>query len=437
MGTKDATSGRAVWHPGDWSGPLTLQPDQELSGESPTSATNDIVAVSSEGVKVITVDYSNLHSILKNGSSLYRKYLERKVLQDRAKRDTASEQHSNATEKMLDDAIKDLNVLELLNCNSALRKLSAVQKRHLESLAEGPISFQPGDRIWRAGCPVDKAFVIVSGSASFVPRRRNAGSAVMRDSDGVNVNGGIGEKMMKDANTAIKELGRSGHEHESDAVSYSSGEHEEGKLAGMSFDKVFNRQEASDQNNMEFEELRRGLVKRAHHVNSEASVASNEMSMADSHGSFDTDNDSQMDTTDRSGRHSLVRRRSSNLRRANKVLGRLYNRRAFTGGLIFSRGHFLGDISKMMAGLLAPDAGMEGGPEYGFGDLVEGEDERDSFSGMVIPEEGAPASVAHNSTLTAGKDGCVLLVFPKSSLIPFLDQYPGLLLSLLGTQVVV
>jgi hypothetical protein len=39
--------------------------------------------------------------------------------------------------------------------------------------------------------------------------------------------------------------------------------------------------------------------------------------------------------------------------------------------------------------------------------------------------------------LTAGKDGCVVLVFPKASLIPFLDEFPGLLLSLLGTQVVV
>jgi CRP-like cAMP-binding protein len=56
---------------------------------------------------------------------------------------------------------------------------------------------------------------------------------------------------------------------------------------------------------------------------------------------------------------------------------------------------------------------------------------------MVIHEVDDDSHVVHSSTLTAGKDGCVVLVFPKSTLIPFLDDYPGLLLSLLGTQVVV
>jgi CRP-like cAMP-binding protein len=56
---------------------------------------------------------------------------------------------------------------------------------------------------------------------------------------------------------------------------------------------------------------------------------------------------------------------------------------------------------------------------------------------MVIHEQEGDSHIVHTSTLTAGKDGCVVLVFPKQSLIPFLDEYPGLLLSLLGTQVVV
>jgi hypothetical protein len=55
----------------------------------------------------------------------------------------------------------------------------------------------------------------------------------------------------------------------------------------------------------------------------------------------------------------------------------------------------------------------------------------------VIYEQGAEEQLVHSSTLAAGKEGCVVLVFSKSSLIPFLDEYPGLLLSLLGTQVVV
>ena len=121
----------------------------------------------------------------------------------------------SATEQLLGEALRTLNILELLNCNSALRKLSAVQKRHLESLAEGPVSFLPGERIWRSGAPVDKAFIIVSGTASFVPRRRNAGSANVPNNPHGKYRPGeepkancstIGEEMAQDALKAIKEL---------------------------------------------------------------------------------------------------------------------------------------------------------------------------------------------------------------------------------------
>lgn len=101
---------------------------------------------------------------------------------------------TTATAQMLDEATRTMNVGDLLKCNSAFRKLSAVQKRHLESLAEGPISFEPGERLWRAGTPVDRAFIIVSGTASFAPKRRNAGSADKTS-------------MRVDAMKAIKELG--------------------------------------------------------------------------------------------------------------------------------------------------------------------------------------------------------------------------------------
>lgn len=151
------------------------------------------------------------------------------------------------------------------------------------------------------------------------------------------------------------------------------------------------------------------------------------------------------------GRRShLIRRRSSKARFANKVLGRLYSRRAFTHGLMFSRGHFLGDVSKMVAGVLSSDVSSElndeSSPSYGFGEMSEsGEHGRRNSQSkeislnvaeMVIHEQGNH-NIMHSSTLTAGKDGCVVLVFPKSSFGPFLDEYPGLLLSLLGTQVVV
>lgn len=436
----DSTKKPTIWYAGDWTGPLSLQPDKDLSGESETSKTHDLVAVSNEGVKVITVEFSSLHSILKSGSMLYRKYLERKSYQERAKLDISSgEQCSSTTQQLLDDALKDLNVLELLNCNSALRKLSAVQKRHLESLAEGPMSFQPNEKVWRAGNPVDKAYIIVSGSVSFSPRRRNAGSATVSSNvfkdGGDNEKLGIGATMQKDAIIVVKELGR---QYEPDSVSHSSSD-ENNRTHTLSLEKVFNRDGKTDQINQEYEELKRGLDKRHTMINSDGSVASADLSLAgtDSQGEQSADSDEMYGDPTKFRTSSARRRRSSKLRKANKVLGRLYNRRAFTGGLVFSRGHFLGDVSKMVADILSTDPSVQGideGPAYGFGDQVEGED---NFAGMVIPEEEGEQLATYTSTLTAGRDGCVVLVFPKATLGPFLDQYPGLLLSLLGTQVVV
>lgn len=141
----------------------------------------------------------------------------------------------------------------------------------------------------------------------------------------------------------------------------------------------------------------------------------------------------------RTRRDSLHRRRE---RFANKQLERLYNGRAFTAGLVFSRGHFLGDISKMVAGLLSPTYddnenrpnGDDDSAHYGFGEKPEG-DRQGPVREMIIHEQESDQLIAHSSTLAAGKDGCVVLVFSKLSLIPLLNEYPGLLLSLLGTQV--
>lgn len=129
-------------------------------------------------LQVITVDFASLHAILKSGSPLYRKYLERKSFQEKVVSEPAHKEDENAsTPPLLAKTLRSLNVSELLNSNSAFQKFSAVQKRHLECLAEGPVYFHPGERLWRAGAQVDKAYLIVSGSASFVPKRRNAGSA--------------------------------------------------------------------------------------------------------------------------------------------------------------------------------------------------------------------------------------------------------------------
>jgi hypothetical protein len=199
----------------------------------------------------------------------------------------------------------------------------------------------------------------------------------------------------------------------------------------------------------DFAKLSQTLMKRAESLTGPGGTVQSDISVGSSHdeGSLDSEptylsENASADLKER--RSSLTRRRSSRARFANKVLGRLYSRRAFTGGLVFSRGHFLGDASKMVAGLLSSsqvsiDAqGDQSFPVYGFGDKTEGSKEmQEDLSEMVIHEKDGESHVVHTSTLTAGKEGCVVLVFPKATLIPFLDEYPGLLLSLLGTQVVV
>ncbi len=118
------------------------------------------------------VDFSNLHTILRQGSALYRKY-----------NLSLSEHHScvipstisQTAAAIFTNAVKTLNITDLLDCNTALRKLSAVQKRHLECLVEGPVVYTPGQRLWRSGSTVDKAFIIVAGTVSFVPKRRHGG----------------------------------------------------------------------------------------------------------------------------------------------------------------------------------------------------------------------------------------------------------------------
>mmetsp|Transcript_17577 Transcript_17577/g.26678 ORF Transcript_17577/g.26678 Transcript_17577/m.26678 type:complete len:1423 (+) Transcript_17577:418-4686(+) len=478
----------AVWHAGDWTGPISLQPEKRLSGDSPLQSTHDVVAMSLEGVKVITVEFSNLHAILKSGSSLYRKYLERRNQQRKNIMELGSGSSlRNSTAALLVDAKRNLNVLELLDCNSALRRLSAVQKRHLESLAEGPVSYQPGERLWRAGAPVDKAFVVVSGTASFVPKRRNAGSAglppkskthisVPKTDDASssstsnefwvnNKSSSIGETMRLDAITAIRELkipesGPSAEEPSENQVQKSK--------SNLQGEYVFNKQPSAHDvlsspilDGDEFVKLSRVLQKDADSHgklvdgtgNGDAEYGGHGLDLVEDESlqnleniCLDLENESINDSMNCSNGSVHARRRSSRARFANKVLGRLYNRRAFTGGLVFSRGHFLGDVSKMVAGRLSIDNESDFLPDseeekkrhrYGFGEKSDNSNSSTHATSDIIHEHEGDELVVHNSTLTAGKNGCVVLVFPKSTLCPFLDEYPGLLLSLLGTQVVV
>ena len=429
----------AVWHAGDWTGPISLQPDTRLSGESPTSTTHDIVALSSVGVKVITIEMPQLHAILKAGSPLYAAYLERTVLKHKARNERRL---TNGSDGDLDAkaSMYDCSVVELLNSNSALKKLNAVQKRHLECLAEGPIAFAPGDRMWRAGAAVDKAYLVVSGTCAFVSKRRNVGSvAAVGDSSGApharELGGSdVGDTMRLDALTVMDELGKLGASDDAD---------DPADPADMLSGSDMELSEVAD-----FEKLSRGLQKRADFLAKEGSSLTMELSSDEANTDVAQQSESHLDHTftddfdpgTRSRRVSVVRRRSSRARHANKVLGRLYSRQASAGGLVFSRGHFLGDMSKMVSGLLASDVTLDTVREdddYEFGEKSLSELSTTQLEALHVSLTDDKSHLKHSSTLIAGKDGCVALVFAKSSLIGFLDEYPGFLLSLLGTQAIV
>lgn len=461
--------GLGVWHAGDWTSPLPLQPEKALSGESATSSTHDVVAMSSQGVKVIMIEYSLLHSILKSGSELYRAYLNRKAKKISDSFDRLPSDH------FFQNIVKNVEVLDIIESNSTLRKISAVQKRHFESLAGGPVYFAPGERLWNSGAPVDKAYLIVGGTASFLARRKSRASANFRthlfdeclssqEDEEINHTNTLGETMWKSAEKVRLGLGYS-----------KKVDHDERSLGGTSssvssiniedIESIVASEEAYNMfDNQDYIKLSEGLQKRAVRLGATSFTlpssintlertytdrrlsGSDRSAISDSTSGTedaDLDNGSFKDNTPVS-----ERRRSSIDRFANKQLVRLYNRRSFTAGLVFSQGHFLGDISKMMAGLLSStgtptyfDDDHDEGEEdqsgiYGFGENKEGNSGSKRSTVSTIQEQEGDQQVVHSSTLAAGKDGCVVFVFSKSNLIPFFDEHPGLLLSLLGTQVV-
>ena len=271
--------------------------------------------------------------------------------------------------------------------------------------------------------------------------QKKCGNRIELDDEGSLGGNQIGEIMFKDAEKVRLEDHKKGEGSESSESSSISSHNveEEDILEPHNGEDIFN--------NQDFLILSQGLQERAERLaggNLPMSIQTNGMERRLSDSEF-SDSISGVEDNDFDGRsQGSERRRSSIDRLANKQLVRLYNRRAFTAGLVFSRGHFLGDISKMVAGLLSSNYVDSAyyddddlSTQYGFGEKNEGSKETRQFVEMnAIHEQEGDQPIVHTSTLAAGKDGCVALVFSKSSLIPLFDEHPGLLLSLLGTQVV-
>lgn len=365
-GAATETSPPIVWHAGDWTGPLSLQPDVDRSARMvPGEQPRDIVAISKEGVKVIVLSMNDVTRILKMGSKLFRKYMS---LEEREPRDSDQAQISNGFEQKppkVENAAD--SIMDALECNSVLGSLYPMQKRHFESLAEGPRFFACQSLLWKVGDPVNYAFVILQGTATFGKKPQRVRQVPMgrRGSTGA-ISLGL---------TSIDEQGR-------------------------------DRQQVSPIVQVDADRLLPKVHPNSEYARLESVLQIRMEEMED-----------RMDS-----RTSIIGTSSAHRDRfANKVLGRLYARHAYTEHLVFSRGNFLCDTSRMVSGDLATihtAGGFQGGT-------------RSSIASTVGDHH------CHTSNLMAGPDGCVVMVFPRSTLVPFLDNNPGVLLCLLGTKVVV
>jgi hypothetical protein len=286
----DEADSPTLWYAGDWIGPVALQPDIKRSAlKASTEPLQDIVAVPSEGVKVIMLAMRDLEEILKRGSKLYRKYLE--LQRTHAVQEAAIMARMQSEEASLSDGLVDLSanrLLQVLQCNFVLGNLSALQKRSLESIAEGPRAFEPGSTLWSIGDRCNYSFLLVAGTVSFKHTNRARGAS-------------IGETRRRSSLGDIVDVG-------------------DGRF--LEADKLLPEVPVGS----EYFRLESLLNLRAE--------------------TFEMEDGTR-------GEHYPSAPRD---RFANNVLARLYKSRKFTTGMVFSRGCFLGDTTRMVNGDLVADA---------------------------------------------------------------------------------
>lgn len=332
----------------------------------------------------------DVQRILKTGSKLFRKYLAlQEDHQNRHERNNSHASHQTSLSRhphpesilepylRLDPPVDSL--LDVIESNSVLSNLTAMQKRYFESLAEGPRYFATHSLLWKVGDPVDYAYILVGGTATLgrkASQRMTNFRLNRRGSTGA-IGGGLG---------SIDEHGRENRNRFQPVLDVEA-------------DKVLQ----SVQPNSEYARLEITLQLRAEEA--EAS--------ADGEDTMDDFGKSTVFQNDGAGQKNRDRF-------ANKVLARLYSRKAYTENLVFSRGNFLSDTSRMVSGDLANINKSPGSSNW-----------RSSIGGSASDHD------CHTSNLMAGPQGCIVMVFPRSTLVPFLDSNPGVLLCLLGTQVVV
>lgn len=285
---EDEDQSETVWHAGDWTGPIALQPNILLAASG--RAAGDMVAVSTEGVRVIILQVKDLEKILLRGSQLYRKYL---AVQNNQEIDSDGQTKERIPRTLQGVPVVLHHVLEVLKFNSVLGRLPAHQKRALESIAEGPRVFQPGETLWKMGDRVDNAFLVMAGTAQFKkPILSGARRGVRRTSS---------------TNQQLFEI-------------------ESGRYAEMD--------------------------KPLHNISSSSEYARLELLLADRAKNSNT-GDGQLPLLTNRERHFHKTR----YRYANKILARLYASRKYTPDCLFSLGTFLCDTSRMVSGELVRHQG--------------------------------------------------------------------------------
>jgi hypothetical protein len=321
----------------------------------------------------------DVQRILKTGSKLFRKYA---TLQNEKKSQQGQQQQQprmyGHTVDQAFDSSKD-SLLDVIQCNSVLRNLTAMQKRYLETLAEGPRYFTSHTLLWKVGDPVGFAFLIVSGTVT------------------------LGKKSVPKIHVKMSRRGSTGAISNSLAAIEEDRDRQMEPILQVESDKLLQNVHP----NSEYARLEVGLQLRSEEM---------EASLQDMESMEEYDKQLKLCKDDAAQTHRD--------RFANKVLARLYSRRAYTEHLVFSRGNFMADTSRMVSGDLAninKVAGMDSARESA----------RSSIGTTVNDHH------CHTSNVMAGPQGCVVMVFPRSTLVPFLDSNPGVLLCLLGTQVVV
>lgn len=284
-----------VWYAGDWLGPVALQPNES------NDAQDDVIAVSTEGVKAIFLPLAELEKILRRGSTLYRKYLT--VVQRESFDDSFSQSDDSGSQVPKRSPFPAFDqVVDVLRCNSVLGKLPAIQKRALEAIAEGPRVFQAGEPLWSIGDRCNYAFLIVAGTAKYGAVAKATATAMARS---LRTRGSIGTFVDIGDGTVIEA------------------------------DKQLQHVPSGS----EYAKLESVLLRRAEGWANASKSRDSSLLKADA-------------------------AKTANDRFANKVLARLYARRMFTVGLVFGRGSFLSDVTRMVSGQLVLETGETASLNY-------------------------------------------------------------------------